>query len=118
VRTCAEESAAHGWQVIADTGYPGYLEIPQLVVEGYSTLFVEYAEQQVVQPDIVFVQGGVGGLLCAAVRHFGSTVKSWRWSRWMPTACCNRFLRRMVRRGLQAEGRIRSCRGSIAVRCL
>ena len=75
VRTCAEESAAHGWQVIADTGYPGYLEIPQLVVEGYSTLFVEYAEQQVVRPDIVFVQGGVGGLLCAAARHFGSTVK-------------------------------------------
>ena len=28
-----------------------------------------------VRPDIVFVQGGVGGLLCAAVRHFGSTVK-------------------------------------------
>jgi diaminopropionate ammonia-lyase len=56
--------------VVSDTGYDGYLEIPQWVVEGYGTLFAEYAEQEVEPPDIVFVQGGVGGLLCAAIRHF------------------------------------------------
>ena len=71
VRACAAESAAQNWQVIADTGYPGYLEIPQLVVEGYSTLFAEYAEQECERPDLVFIQGGVGGLLSAAVGHFG-----------------------------------------------
>ena len=71
VRACAAESAARNWQVIADTGYPGYLEIPQLVVAGYSTLFTEYAEQEAGLPDLVFIQGGVGGLLSAAVRHFG-----------------------------------------------
>jgi len=71
VRACATESAARGWQVVADTGYDGYLEIPRRVVEGYGTLFAEYAEQEVEPPDVVFVQGGVGGLLCAAVRHFG-----------------------------------------------
>jgi diaminopropionate ammonia-lyase len=70
VRACAAESAARGWQVVADTGYPGYLEIPRLVVEGYGTMFAEYADQEVAKPDIVFVQGGVGGLLSAAVRHF------------------------------------------------
>jgi diaminopropionate ammonia-lyase len=71
VRACAMESEARAWQVIADTGYDGYLEIPRRVVEGYSTLFAEYAEQEVEPPDLVFVQGGVGGLLCAAVRHLG-----------------------------------------------
>jgi diaminopropionate ammonia-lyase len=70
VRVCAEESAAHGWQVMADTGYAGYTEIPEWIVEGYGTLFAEYAEQAPEKPDVVFVQGGVGGLLCAAVRHF------------------------------------------------
>jgi diaminopropionate ammonia-lyase len=70
VRVCAIKSAERGWQVVADTGYPGYLDIPRLVVEGYGTMFAEYAEQEVVKPDIVFVQGGVGGLLSAAVRHF------------------------------------------------
>jgi diaminopropionate ammonia-lyase len=73
VRQCAAESAAHGWQVVADTGYPGYVEIPEWVIEGYGTLFAEYAEQCAERPRIVFVQGGVGGLLAAAVRHFGST---------------------------------------------
>ena len=75
VRACAAESAMQGWQVIADTGYPGYMEIPERVVEGYGTLFAEYAEQELEKSDLVFVQGGVGGLLCAAVRHFRDTVK-------------------------------------------
>jgi diaminopropionate ammonia-lyase len=75
VRACAAESAACGWQVVADTGYDGYLKIPRWVVEGYGTLFAEYAEQEVEPPDVVFVQGGVGGLLCAAIRHFSSGPK-------------------------------------------
>jgi diaminopropionate ammonia-lyase len=75
VRVCAQESASEGWQVIADTGYADYLEIPQWIVEGYGTLFAEYAEQEQERPAIVFIQGGVGGLLCAAVRHFGSSIK-------------------------------------------
>jgi diaminopropionate ammonia-lyase len=72
VRACAAASAAHGWQVVSDTGYPGYLEIPLLVVAGYSTIFAEYAEQAVERPDAIFVQGGVGALLSAAIHHFGS----------------------------------------------
>jgi diaminopropionate ammonia-lyase len=67
---CDEESRAHGWQVISDTGYPGYMEIPKWVVEGYQTLFLEYEEQRRSNPDVVLIQAGVGGLLCAAVDHF------------------------------------------------
>jgi diaminopropionate ammonia-lyase family len=75
VRVCAAESEAAGWQVVSDTGYAGYLEIPLQVAAGYGTLFAEYAEQQQAPPDFVFVQGGVGGLLSAAVHHFGSAAK-------------------------------------------
>jgi diaminopropionate ammonia-lyase len=75
VRRCAEESAARGWQVVADTGSDGYTAIPEWIVEGYGTLFAEYEEQRLKPPDVVFVQAGVGGLLCAAVRHFGNTAK-------------------------------------------
>ena len=74
VRRCAEESAAQGWQVIADTGYEGYMEIPILVTEGYGTLFAE-VEAQIEdglgpQPDLVLVQGGVGALAAAAAGHY------------------------------------------------
>ncbi len=74
VRRCAEASAAQGWQVVSDTGYEGYLEIPGWIAEGYATLFEESAEQLEVAglegPEVVLVQAGVGALLHAAVRHF------------------------------------------------
>jgi diaminopropionate ammonia-lyase len=70
VRLCDRESREHGWQVLSDVGYPGYLEIPKLVVTGYETLFLEYEEQRDQPPDVVFIQAGVGGLLCAAADHF------------------------------------------------
>jgi diaminopropionate ammonia-lyase len=74
VSRCAETSAANGWQVVADVGYDNYLDIPRLISEGYSTVFEEMAEQLTAAgepgPDLVLVQGGVGGLLQAAVDHF------------------------------------------------
>jgi diaminopropionate ammonia-lyase len=76
VRLCDAESRAHGWQVISDTGYEGYLEIPKWVVEGYQTIFLEYEEQCDQPLDVVFIQAGVGGLLCAAVDHFRSRTSS------------------------------------------
>jgi diaminopropionate ammonia-lyase len=70
VRLCDRESRTHGWQVISDVGYEGYMEIPMWVVEGYQTLFLEYEEQKDQTPEAVFVQAGVGGLLSAAADHF------------------------------------------------
>ena len=67
---CDHESRAHGWQIISDVGYEGYMQIPKWVVEGYETLFLEYEEQRDESPDVVFIQAGVGGLLCAAADHF------------------------------------------------
>jgi len=78
VRRCAETSATQGWQVVADIGYEGYLEIPPWIAEGYSTLFEEAEEQRLARgyppPDVVFIQAGVGGLLHAAVNHYRACV--------------------------------------------
>lgn len=73
VRTCDTVSRANGWQIISDVGYEGYLEIPPLVVEGYSTLYLELDDQldeAGVTPDLVLIPGGVGGILHAGVDHF------------------------------------------------
>ncbi|MCU1274789.1 MAG: hypothetical protein JWO48_2220 [Bryobacterales bacterium] len=66
VRRADLDSRINGWQVISDTAYPGHMEIPAWVIEGYSTMFVEIEPV----PDIVIVQAGVGGLAAAAVQHF------------------------------------------------
>lgn len=64
----------NGWQVVSDTGYPGYLEIPRWIAEGYATLFEEAGEQHesagLESPDVVLIQAGVGSLMHAAVDHF------------------------------------------------
>ncbi|MBI4013097.1 MAG: diaminopropionate ammonia-lyase [Candidatus Rokubacteria bacterium] len=65
----AEESAAHGWQVVSDTAYPGYTEIPRWILTAYTTLFAEAAAELAArgagEPDLVFLQAGVGGLAWA-----------------------------------------------------
>ena len=74
VHRCDAESRERGWQVISDVGYPGYMEIPDLVVEGYGTLFQEIDEQLDAAgwpaPDLVLIPGGVGGILHAGVVHY------------------------------------------------
>jgi len=72
VRHCAERSAAEGWQVIADVGYPGYLEIPEWIAEGYETLFDEIDDQLAGTGEpaahVMLLQAGVGGFAAAGVR--------------------------------------------------
>ena len=56
--------------VISDTAWPGYEEIPEWVIEGYSTIFDEIEEVGAGAPDVVAVQMGVGSLAAAAIRHY------------------------------------------------
>lgn len=75
VRTCAERSAREGWQVVADVGYDGYMEIPLWITEGYSTILEEVREQSAalgVAPDVVIAQAGVGGFAAAVMEHFAA----------------------------------------------
>ena len=71
VRRAASESAARGWQVISDTAYPGYVDIPRWIMAGYETIFAEATEQLDAaaggSPTAVLLQAGVGGLACAGV---------------------------------------------------
>lgn len=63
VRVAAEEAARHGWLVVSDTGWAGYDEIPRLIMQGYTRMMDECASAwDEAPPDLVVVQGGVGGL--------------------------------------------------------
>lgn len=53
--------------VISDTGWPGYDRVPRWVIEGYSTMFVELAQQTRFLPSHFFVPIGVGALAAAAI---------------------------------------------------
>jgi diaminopropionate ammonia-lyase len=56
--------------VVSDTAWPGYEEIPEWVIEGYSTIFDEIEDAGAGAPDVVAVQMGVGSLAAAAIRHY------------------------------------------------
>ena len=60
----------NGAIVVSDTSWPGYEGIPRWIMAGYTQVFEEAASQWDSAPHIVFVQGGVGGLVCAAVSWF------------------------------------------------
>lgn len=68
-------SAANGWQVVADTSYDGYEDIPRDVMQGYGAIAAELIEQTGAQPDKagafthVFLQGGVGGMAAGLVSY-------------------------------------------------
>ncbi len=59
-----------GATVISDTSWEGYEEIPRWIMAGYTQLFHEALSQWSAPPTLVIVQGGVGGLVCAAASWF------------------------------------------------
>lgn len=70
------EEADDGCLVISDTSWEGYRDVPSWVIDGYSTIFTEAAEQFDTAgsggADVVAVQIGVGALAAAVVRHHRS----------------------------------------------
>lgn len=70
VRHSAEVAAKEGWQIVSDTSWPGYDDVPRDVMQGYAVLAAEILE---VEPELthLFVPGGVGGLAAG--------VLSWLW---------------------------------------
>lgn len=70
VRHAAEVAKREGWQIVSDTSWPGYDDVPKLVMQGYAVLAVEILQ---VEPDVshIVVPGGVGGLAAG--------VLSWLW---------------------------------------
>ncbi|MEZ5848498.1 MAG: diaminopropionate ammonia-lyase [Geminicoccaceae bacterium] len=66
VRQAATDAAREGWTVVSDTSYPGYVDIPRLVMQGYGVMIDEALDQIDRPPTHIFIQGGVGGLAAAA----------------------------------------------------
>jgi diaminopropionate ammonia-lyase len=78
VRRAADDAQRHGWTVISDTSWPGYELVPRYIMAGYTILLDEAAQHwsPTATPDVVLIQAGVGGLLCAVAswlcNKFGS----------------------------------------------
>ncbi|MGM0432408.1 MAG: diaminopropionate ammonia-lyase [Spirochaetota bacterium] len=73
VRQIAVDAEKEGWEIISDTSWEGYTEVPQWIMQGYTTLLAETQEQLsgqgLTKPTHVFIQAGVGAL-AAAVSGF------------------------------------------------
>ncbi len=85
VRIMQAEADKNRWTIVSDTAWEGYERIPRLIMLGYTRLLDEVREQgagpstssgpgraesrggngEPAVFDFIFVQGGVGGLLCA-----------------------------------------------------
>ncbi|MET3183178.1 UNVERIFIED_ORG: diaminopropionate ammonia-lyase family [Variovorax guangxiensis] len=74
VEEAARLARANGWEVVSDTSYEGYEEVPRDVMQGYGILADELLEDIAADAPCPFthviVQGGVGGLAAGVVSHF------------------------------------------------
>lgn len=71
VARCDEDAHKYGYQVIADTAYGDYQQIPKDITDGYLTLLDEID----FEPDFVFVQCGVGSFAAAVVLYYKAIKK-------------------------------------------
>lgn len=70
VRRAAAFGEETGAAIVSDTSWPGYDRIPRWIMAGYTHILEEAAAHWRDTPDVVVVQGGVGGLVCAAASWF------------------------------------------------
>mgnify|MGYP002628462755 CR=1 FL=1 len=73
--TAASAAAdANGWTLLSDGSWPGYVELPFRVMEGYrqiaTEIVAEIAAQGGERPTHVLLQAGVGGLAAAIAAQF------------------------------------------------
>jgi diaminopropionate ammonia-lyase len=74
VRQVDQDAQQHGWEVVSDTSWEGYEDIPKWVMQGYTTMLSEAQEQLAAQglsqPTHVFIQAGVGSLAAATIGFY------------------------------------------------
>lgn len=70
VRQADLDAKQYGRFVISDTSYPGYMDVPRDVMQGYQLMVEEAAQQLPERPTHIFVQAGVGGLAAAVCGYF------------------------------------------------
>lgn len=83
VRLAARMAEEKGWILVQDTAWPGYEEIPAWIMQGYTTLADEAAEQLNGEiPTHLFLQAGVGSFAGAVLGAFAA-----RWGEKYPVTC-------------------------------
>lgn len=60
----------NGWTLLSDSSWPGYMELPHRLMEGYLALAAEAVEQMPEPPTHILLQAGVGGLAGACAAYF------------------------------------------------
>lgn len=75
VRKAAADAEANGWFVVSDTSYPGYMDVPRDVMQGYTVMAAEAFAQlpDGLAPTHIFLQGGVGGMAAAVAAQAWET---------------------------------------------
>jgi diaminopropionate ammonia-lyase len=76
VREAQETASSEGWFVVSDTSYPGYMDVPRDVMQGYEVMAAEAFDALDQPPPHIFLQTGVGGMAAAvtalAKRRWGN----------------------------------------------
>lgn len=68
VNECAEKE---GWVLVQDTSWSGYEQVPKWIMQGYTTMVQEAAEQLGgAVPTHIFLQAGVGAMAGAVAGYF------------------------------------------------
>jgi len=78
IAACIKMAEEHGWQIVSDTSWEGYREIPTQVMAGYTVLAAETIEQLERQKETlthIILQAGCGGMAGALIAYFW---KYWR----------------------------------------
>ncbi len=74
VKQITIDAQKNKWQIISDTSWEGYRNIPTWVMQGYTTLVAEaqaqLAAQGIIKPTHIFIQGGVGALAAATIGFY------------------------------------------------
>jgi len=70
----------NNWEIISDTSWPGYQEIPTWIMQGYTTMISEIQEQfsaqGLIRPTHIFIQAGVGALAASVIGHYQSLLEN------------------------------------------
>lgn len=64
------DSASNGWTLLSDSSWPGYVDLPTQVMEGYLVVAAEVVDQISTAPTHIFLQAGVGGFAAAMTAYF------------------------------------------------
>jgi diaminopropionate ammonia-lyase len=71
VRWVSDQAKIHDWEIIQDTAWEGYEDVPRWIMQGYSTVAREIVEQMgETKPTHIFLQAGVGAFAAVMASIF------------------------------------------------